>query len=106
MSRDIRVVSEVEKIWILFDGDNNGSLDKEEITSYIKFMAQPVLELSDENIDEIFTLIDLDKDGQIDKKEMEVFLKAMMMLQTNLTFKKSSDFMEFHQKMKDQRTKK
>lgn len=96
VSRDIRVIAEVEKIWIMFDGDDNGKLDKEEITDYIKFMAQPVLELSDAHINEIFKLIDLDKDGQIDKQEMEVFLKAMMVLQTNLTFKKSSDFLEYH----------
>ena len=31
VSRDIRILSEVEKIWIIFDVDNNGTLDKLEI---------------------------------------------------------------------------
>lgn len=92
ISRDIRAAAEVEKIWILFDGDGNGKLDKQEVTDYIKVMAQPALQLEDVHMDEIFKLIDLDKDGFVDKKEMEVFLKTMMMLQTNLTFKKSNEF--------------
>ena len=36
VSRDIRVLSEVEKIWIIFDGDNSGYLNKEEIKDYMK----------------------------------------------------------------------
>ena len=30
-SRDIRIMAEVEKIWILYDLDANGELDYEEI---------------------------------------------------------------------------
>jgi len=43
VSRDIRILSEVEKVWIIFDGDNSGYLDKEEVKDYIKYMAGPVL---------------------------------------------------------------
>ena len=32
-------MSEVEKIWIIFDLDNSGKLDKVEIKDYIKYMA-------------------------------------------------------------------
>ena len=39
VSKEIRILSEVEKIWIIFDGDNNGELDREEVKDYIKFMA-------------------------------------------------------------------
>ena len=86
ISKEIRILAEVEKIWIIFDGDGNGTLDKEEIKDYIKFMAEPIVALSDENIDEIFSLIDDDTSGCIDKEEMTIFLKIMMMLQENLTF--------------------
>ena len=43
VSRDIRILSEVEKIWIIFDLDNSGSLNKDEIKEYIMQMAGPVL---------------------------------------------------------------
>ena len=39
-------MSEVEKIWILYDLDENGTLDFEEIELYLKEMAYPNLDLS------------------------------------------------------------
>lgn len=41
LSREIKVYAEVEKIWILFDSDNNGTIDKEEIQEYLQQMAYP-----------------------------------------------------------------
>eukprot|EP00355_Strombidium_rassoulzadegani_P002973 CAMPEP_0168612674 /NCGR_PEP_ID=MMETSP0449_2-20121227/3043_1 /TAXON_ID=1082188 /ORGANISM="Strombidium rassoulzadegani, Strain ras09" /LENGTH=72 /DNA_ID=CAMNT_0008653255 /DNA_START=14 /DNA_END=232 /DNA_ORIENTATION=- len=35
ISIDIKVQSEVEKIWIMYDLDNNGVLDIEEVTRYL-----------------------------------------------------------------------
>lgn len=78
ISREIRILAEVEKIWIIFDIDSSGHLDKVEIKDYIKYMAGPSLTLTDEQIDEVYSLIDTDNDGSIDKQEMEIFLKAMM----------------------------
>ena len=63
VSRDIRVLSEVEKIWIIFDGDNNGSLSKEEIQDYLKQIAGNTMKLTEGQIDEIYGLIDTDNDG-------------------------------------------
>ena len=80
VSRDIRVLSEVEKIWIIFDGDNNGSLNKEEVQAYLNYIAGTTMKLSQGQVDEIYGLIDTDNDGQIDKDEMQVFLKALMIL--------------------------
>ena len=48
VSKEIRILSEVEKIWIIFDVDDSGRLDKEEIQDYIKYMAGPSLKLSDQ----------------------------------------------------------
>lgn len=39
VSMGIKILSEVEKIWILYDADNNGTLDQEEIQDYVKQMT-------------------------------------------------------------------
>ena len=46
VSRDIKILAEVEKIWIIFDLDNNGSLEKEEIQDYIKYIAGDNMKLT------------------------------------------------------------
>ena len=94
ISRDIKILAEVEKIWILYDIDSSGKIEKSECSLYLKQMAEPRMELKDEQIDEIFDLIDFDGNGDIDKFEMECFLKVIMMLQDNLSFKSSQTF--FH----------
>ena len=94
ISREIRILAEVEKIWIIFDVDSSGHLDKVEIKDYIKYMAGPSLTLTDEQIDEVYALIDTDNDGSIDKQEMEIFLKAMMSLQDDLTFQEAYSYIE------------
>lgn len=78
VSKDIRIISEVEKIWIIYDLDENGTLDRNELVDYIKTMAYPNLDVTDEQIDEIFNVIDTDGDGAIEKHEMELFLHVMM----------------------------
>ena len=47
ISREIKVLSEIEKIWIIYDQDSNGSLDKEEIMDYLNQRAYPHLTLTD-----------------------------------------------------------
>lgn len=84
----------MEKIWIIFDVDSSGKLDKQEIKDYIKYMAGDGLTLTDGQIDQVYTLIDTDNDEAIDKTEMEVFLRAMMLLQEDLTFKQANQFIE------------
>ena len=36
LSREIRILSEVEKIWILYDIDGNGKIDLCEISDYLR----------------------------------------------------------------------
>ena len=45
-TRTVRILAEVEKIWILYDLDENGTLDYDEIELYLKEMAYPNLDLS------------------------------------------------------------
>ena len=35
VSQDIKLLAEVEKIWINYDLDRNGTLDKSEVTGYL-----------------------------------------------------------------------
>lgn len=53
-SRDIKVISEVEKIWILYDVDENGTLDWDEVKAYITEMAFPHLNFTDKEVEEIY----------------------------------------------------
>ena len=77
-SKEVKVLSEVEKIWILYDLDGNETLDFEELKPYLLERAYPHLSLPEEDLKEIWGKIDLDKDGSIDKAEMGVFVKKLM----------------------------
>ena len=67
LSKEIRILSEVEKIWILFDIDQSSFIEKDECMLYLQQMTEPRLELSNDQVDEIFELIDFDNSGTIDK---------------------------------------
>ena len=47
LSKEIKVMAEVEKIWIVYDVDNNGTLDCEEVNKYLRDKAYPNLKLSE-----------------------------------------------------------
>ena len=49
-TREVRILAETEKIWILYDQDDNGALDFEEIELYLKEMAYPNITLSDDQL--------------------------------------------------------
>ena len=70
VSKQIRILSEVEKIWIIYDVDQNGTLDYDEIKMYLKEMAYPHLKLNENQLISIFKSIDKDNSGFIDKHEM------------------------------------
>ena len=74
VSRDIKVLSEVEKIWINYDDDGNGTLDSEEIAIYLK---ERFPHLSQQQIEDAFKEMDENNDGQIDKHEMFMFVKNL-----------------------------
>lgn len=93
ISREIKLLAEVEKIWIIFDVDKDGLLDIREIADYIDSMTVPKLEMTNEQMTEVFNVIDTDGDGYIDKNEMQSFLKVVMVVQQNLQFKTSDHYM-------------
>ena len=76
VATDIKVIAEVEKIWIMFDLDNNKTLDFKEIQTYVNLMV-PKVELSDEEVFDLFQAMDTDSNGKIVKNEMLQFLKKL-----------------------------
>ena len=92
ISREIRILSEVEKIWIIYDIDGSGKIDQAEIADYLSQMVEPEMHLERGHVTAVFKLIDDDDDGQVDKKEMECFLKVLCLMQQNLSFKPSKTF--------------
>ena len=50
VSREIKVLAEVEKIWIIFDIDDSGELEIDEVKEYLKKMAFPHLNIHEEDV--------------------------------------------------------
>ena len=48
MSQEIKILAEVEKIWIIYDSDKNGNLEYAELLQYLKDVAVPSLTMSEE----------------------------------------------------------
>ena len=80
----MKVLAEVEKIWIIYDLDGNETLDFDEIKSYLEERAFPHLTLSDADLVEIWNKIDMDGNGTINKEEMEVFVHKLLEKEGNL----------------------
>ena len=74
VSRVIRVLAEVEKIWITYDLDGNDSLEMDEITHYMEGIQGNNNQLSKLQIEQIFKEIDTNHDGNISKEEMFKFV--------------------------------
>ena len=87
VAREIRVLAEVEKIWILYDLDQNGTLDFDEICNYLKEMAYPDLSLSDKDLKRLFDKIDVNGDMSVSKDEMGLFVDSLIGAQNDIRFK-------------------
>ena len=79
-SQYIKLASEVEKIWILYDIDQNGNLDYEELIQYFNDVAVPCLSFSPAQMYDIFKDLDQDEDQSISKDEMVLFLAKIIHL--------------------------
>ena len=78
-SQWVKVISEVEKVWLIYDLDENGDLDFEEISEYLKERAFPHLSLNDEELKALWDKIDADGSGSIDKQEMAAFIHSLFL---------------------------
>ena len=75
LSIEIKITAEVEKIWINYDLDQNGTLEVNEVHKYLKDRCP---HMPDEAIKLAFSSMDLNSDGHIDKSEMFVYVKKLM----------------------------
>ena len=76
----------VDQIWVQYDSDNNGSLDKEEGYDFMKIVlnvhekmvagkiGREAKEISDEEVLQAMKDCDTDKDGKISKEEMNAWV--------------------------------
>ena len=81
----------IDKIWDLFDVNNDGDLDKEESFKFFRYVAERFWDLENvtqEKIEEIFSAIyvkvDLSGEGTLDKKELAEFLQQLAMVEDDL----------------------
>jgi Ca2+-binding EF-hand superfamily protein len=75
--KEIKIICEVEKIWIVNDLNENGTLELAEIYDYLKEMVVP-FDYSEDSVRNLFQNIDVNNDHCISKKEMMKFLSVMM----------------------------
>ena len=74
------IANAVEEIWIEFDKDNSGALDKTETKN---FMVKTLAEMTesqtipDEDFDACFAEFDKNGDGTISRAEMASFIKKV-----------------------------
>ena len=90
ISYQIKLYAEVERIWLLYDIDENGFLDYDEVKLYLSEQGSAYLKLNEEQKKALFDQIDKDGSGAVDKDEMIQFLS--LIVQTDSGTKQS--FME------------
>ena len=98
LAKEIKILAEVEKIWILYDIDNSERLDFNEVSLYLKEMAFSNVHLTDEQLRAIFDSMDENNDGEIEKQEMANFVRALMNMDDKLRFRRASDFNNIYDK--------
>ncbi len=65
-SIEIKIICEVEKIWIVYDVDHSGELDFKEVADYLNGKTFPKT-LTLEQLEQVFKIIDADDSGSINK---------------------------------------
>ena len=80
IARSIRVLAEVEKLWILKEINNDDALNYDQFEDYIMHNNIPGFKLSKDQILEVFHKMDKNSDLSIDKNEMYFFLTAVLNL--------------------------
>lgn len=67
MSKRIKVLAEVQKMWILFYISDDSKVRKAKVLDYINQMSYPQLEIPADQLSDIFDLFDLQYIGYHDK---------------------------------------
>lgn len=86
-------MKEIEEIWMTYDVDDNGTLDKDETMAFLEdFMAQHSdNKFNTNNFDNVFKLIDKGGNGVIDRDELKDFIKKLKAVEKSKTFSLKND---------------
>ena len=72
----------VDDIWLQYDSDNSGSLDKEEtrqfVYSILVTMNGADFQLDDRLFETTFRQVDVDESGMIEKDEMALLIRTLV----------------------------
>ena len=74
-SIDVKIAAEVEKIWMNYDLDRNGTLDFNEVSLYLKSRCP---HMPEEALTMTFQKMDVNNDQKIDRDEMHTYVKELM----------------------------
>jgi Ca2+-binding EF-hand superfamily protein len=77
-SREIRILAEVEKIWIKYDKPKEQGFNLQELSHYFRIWAYPRHDMTNDELETFFDHIDTDNSGSISKLEMTEFLSFML----------------------------
>jgi Ca2+-binding EF-hand superfamily protein len=96
----------VNEIWVEFDQDDSGHLDKEETRRFLKRIFDMVglkRNFDNDEFDDFFRSIDLTNDGKISKAEMKNFFNKMGLQQEKLASKKGGRGKHGHSSIEERR---
>ena len=79
-------MAEVEKIWIIFNLDNDNYLDIIEMSNYIQVVTRPYVKISEKEILDLIKIMDTNKDDKISKQELTDFMRLLYQKKVNLQF--------------------
>lgn len=74
------IAQTVEAVWVKYDADGNGTLDKAECQLFVKDSLREMGQedtLTEEAFEEAFAEYDVDKTGKISRGEMAAYLKKL-----------------------------
>ena len=88
LSRTIRCLAAVEKIWILSNLSNDESLSFELFQYYSRNNDLSTLKLTEEDTERLYGEIDEDEDKTISKGEMVIFFEVLLAYEQNPNYEK------------------
>lgn len=81
IERDRIYKQAVDSMWVLFDKDNSGSLDKPETKNFLQTVLEnipPPNNFDESKFEDTFHAMDKNGNGMVEKSEMVMFIKSIM----------------------------
>lgn len=81
IERDRIYKQAVDSMWVLFDKDNSGSLDKPETKRFLQTVLEnipPPNNFDESKFEDTFHAMDKNGNGMVEKSEMVMFIKSIM----------------------------